>query len=89
MPHAANGWKGVLIGILSTAVIIMGGSMATIGAGKASKEDVDELQDRDVEQQVLNAEIKLRLGNLETGLVELNTKMDKLPKAVADELRKP
>ena len=86
---ASNGLKAHLITILSTATVTMGISMATIGAGKADKDDVEELQDRDVKQQVINERIDGRLGRLEEGQEELKESIKELPKAIADELRKP
>jgi len=82
-----NGWKTHVIGILSAAILTMGAAMFTLGAGKASKKDVEKLKTRDVEQQVLNENIRGRLQRLDEGQKELKAAVGALPKAVADELR--
>ncbi len=82
-----NGWKTHLITMLSTASITMGVAMATIGAGKADKDDLEELQDRDVQQQVINEKIDGRLKRIEEKQEDFQKRADKAHGDILEQLR--
>ncbi len=88
MMQGKNGWRSYALAIMASVLVTMGVVMFTMGAGKASKEDVEKLKDRDVQQQILNENIDGRLKRLNEGQKELKTAIGGLPKAIADELRK-
>ena len=89
MQASNHGWRNYALTILGTTVVTMGVALATIGAGKADREDLEALEHRDVQQQVINERIDGRLGRLEEGQKDLKESIRELPRAVADELRKP
>lgn len=86
----SSGVKNVLLSVLGTAVIGVGGSYLLLASSKADKDDLKEHTEEPahIEQRILNQTIDNRLGNLEKGQQVMQQSLDTLPAAIVKELKK-
>ena len=84
------GWRNVLITLLGTATLGVGGAYFLLSAGKADKTELKEhvKEPAHLEQRIVNERIYNRLGNLEVGQQVLHESIRALPAEIVKELAK-
>ena len=86
----SSGAKNILLSILGTAVIGVGGSYIFLANSKADKKELKEhvKEPAHLEQRIVNERIYNRLGNLEVGQQTLQDSIKALPAEIVKELNK-